>query len=201
MAAALLCRAYKHTGDEKLLRRAMHVTRYSVSKQHSDGCWLYGELPSQNWVDNFHTGYNLCALQSIARDIQTTEFDETIAQGLAFYESHFFLENGAVAYFHDRTYPIDIHCVAQSIITMAAFKNGDNLRLAESVVRWTLGHLWDERGFFYYRKLKGYTDRTSYMRWSQAWMLLAMVTFLEATGNMQVQRETDTQVFVSGSRQ
>ena len=35
-------------------------------------------------------------------------------------------------------------------------------------------HMWDERGFFYYRVLRLGTIRTSYMRWSQAWMLLAL---------------------------
>ena len=38
--------------------------------------------------------------------------------------------------------------------------------------------MWDERGFFYYRVLRFGTIRTSYMRWSQAWMLLALATLL-----------------------
>ena len=37
-----------------------------------------------------------------------------------------------------------------------------------------MAHMWDERGFFYYRVLRGLTIRTPYMRWSQAWMLLAL---------------------------
>ena len=40
--------------------------------------------------------------------------------------------------------------------------------------------MWDERGFFYYRVLRFGTIRTSYMRWSQAWMLLALATLLES---------------------
>jgi hypothetical protein len=54
-----------------------------------------------------------------------------------------------------------------------------NLPLAQSVLRWALTHLWDDRGFFYYRVLRACTIRMSYMRWSQAWMLLAMVTLLD----------------------
>jgi hypothetical protein len=38
--------------------------------------------------------------------------------------------------------------------------------------------MWDERGFFYYRVLRLCTIRTSYMRWSQAWMLVALVAVL-----------------------
>ena len=39
--------------------------------------------------------------------------------------------------------------------------------------------MWDERGFFYYRVLRGLTIRTPYMRWSQAWMLFALITLAE----------------------
>ena len=38
-------------------------------------------------------------------------------------------------------------------------------------------HLWDDAGFFYYRVLRICTIRTSYMRWSQAWMFLASPRF------------------------
>jgi hypothetical protein len=180
LAAALLCRAYKHTGEEKFLTPALKAARYSVAKQQADGSWRYGEGPSQGWIDNFHTGYNLCALESIGRSADTTEFESTLRRGFEFYRSHFFREDGVARYFHNRTYPIDIHSVAQSIITLLAFKHldSDNIRLAHTVLRWAMDHMWDDRGFFYYRVLRFGTIRTSYMRWSQAWMLLAMSVVL-----------------------
>jgi hypothetical protein len=183
LAAALLCRAYRHTNDEKFLLPALRVARYSAAKQHPDGSWHYGEAPSQRWIDNFHTGYNLCALQAISRYSATAEFDEVLWRGFEFYRGHFFRKDGSVTYFHDRIYPIDIHCVAQSIISLLAFKDIDpgNLLQAHSVLRWALAHLWDDRGFFYYRVLRSCTNRVSYMRWSQAWMLLAMATLLDAS--------------------
>jgi hypothetical protein len=42
-----------------------------------------------------------------------------------------------------------------------------------------MAHMWDRRGFFYYRVLRLVTVRTSYMRWSQAWMLLALATLID----------------------
>jgi len=180
LAAALLCRVYKHTGEGKFRGPGLRVTRYSVSKQNVDGSWDYGDGPSQHWIDNFHTGYNLCALQSVCRHAETTEFESCIRRGLQFYRDHFFREDGAVRYFHNRTYPIDIHCVAQSIITLLELKHldKDNVVLARSVLHWALNHMWDDRGFFYYRVLRACTIRTSYMRWSQAWMLLALSMLL-----------------------
>jgi hypothetical protein len=39
--------------------------------------------------------------------------------------------------------------------------------------------MWDEAGYFYYRKHQVMTIRTPYMRWSQAWMTLALATLAE----------------------
>jgi hypothetical protein len=181
LAAALLCRVYARTQDEKFLLPALRVARCTARRQLGDGSWHYGESPSQNWIDNFHTGYNLCALQALSRYASTTEFAEVLRRGFEFYRSEFFREDGSVAYFHDRGYPIDIHCIAQSILTLLTLEELDpsNLALAHSVLRWALNHLWDDRGYFYYRALRLGTNRIPYMRWSQAWMLLAMVTLLD----------------------
>jgi len=180
LAAALLCRVYRHTGEEKFLGPALKAARHAAAQQHADGWWPYGDAPSQRWIDNFHTGYNLCALRSIGQDAGTQEFEPCIRRGLAFYRSHFFREDGAVRYFHDHTYPIDIHCVAQSILTLLALKDLDpgNVPLADSVLQWALNYMWDDRGFFYYRVLRFGKIRTSYMRWSQAWMLQALSALL-----------------------
>jgi hypothetical protein len=180
LGAALLCRVYKHTGEEKFLAPALRVARYSAAKQNADGSWNYGEASSQGWIDNFHTGYNLCALRSICHYAETTEFDSCLRRGFEFYRAHFFREDGAVRYFHDLTYPVDIHCVAQSIITLLALKdlNPGSVPLARVVFRWAMNHMWDDRGFFYYRAFRYYTIRTAFMRWSQAWMFLAISTIL-----------------------
>lgn len=183
LAAALLGRAYSHTDEQKFLRPALDVARCSAKKQQADGSWYYGEETSQRWIDNFHTGYNLCALRELASCAATTEFNDVLRCGFDFYRDHFFCPDGSVKYFHDRTYPIDIHCVAQSIITLLRFRDvdGNNLPLAHSVLQWALTHMWDDRGFFYYRVLRSHTNQISYMRWSQAWMLLAIVTLQEAS--------------------
>ncbi len=183
LGAALLCRVARHSGEKKFIEPALRVARYSAGRQREDGSWDYGELPKQRWIDNFHTGYNLEGLRSIAQETGTKEFDECIRRGVEFYIRHFFREDGAPRYFHDRTYPIDIHCVAQSLITLVTFQEYDrgNLPLAQSVFAWALKHMWDERGYFYYRVMPFYKVRTSYMRWSQAWMLLALATLAEAS--------------------
>jgi hypothetical protein len=180
LAAALLCRVYAHTGEERFLGPALAAARFSASKQREDGSWVYGEATFSQWVDNFHTGYNLCALRSIGRYAETKEFESCIRRGLDFYRKHFFCEDGIVRYFHDRTYPIDAHAVAQSIITLLELRDLDptNVPLAWSVFHWAMNHMWNDRGFFYFRVLRFGMNKISYLRWSNAWMLLAISTLL-----------------------
>ena len=195
LAAALFCRIYRHTGETKFVDPALKVARYSAEQQLADGSWYYGEASTQRWVDNFHTGYNLSGLRQIDRYLETDEFESRIRRGFEFYQAHFFREDGAARYFHDRTYPIDIHCVAQSIITLLEFQElaAGSVPKAHSVFRWAMDHMWDDRGFFYYRVLRPATIRTSYMRWSQAWMLLATSTlYSDLTSGMKPEQPMAT---------
>jgi hypothetical protein len=176
LGAALLCRVSRVTGKRSLVAPALRVARYSADRQQSDGSWAYGEAASAGWIDNFHTGYNLCALRAIGQSAGTDEFEPHVRRGYDFFLRHFIREDGAPGYFHDRTYPIDIHSVAQTLITLTALQDLDPRSgpLAQTVFRWAMAHMWDARGFFYYRVHRFGTIRTSYMRWSQAWMLAAM---------------------------
>jgi hypothetical protein len=132
-------------------------------------------------------------LRVIGYKLRTSEFDSHLRRGFEFYRKHFFREDGAVCYFHNQTYPIDIHCVAQSLLTLLEFQYLDPtaLTLAGLVYTWTMKHMWNDAGFFYYRILRTLTIRTSYMRWSQAWMLLALTTLDESSAKQSVQARQD----------
>lgn len=188
LGAAFLARLYSITREKKFLDPAYGAVQFSVRRQYEDGSWPYGEDKTQRWIDNFHTGYNLCALRRIDQYLQTEELQTNIQKGLEFYLNHFFREDGAPKYFHDHIYPIDTHSVAQSIITLTTFRDLDenNIKLANLVFRWAMANMWDERGYFYYQITPCYKNKISYMRWSQAWMLLALVTLREAYGQRAI---------------
>lgn len=184
LGAAFLCRLGRISGRSRYIEPALEAARYSVSRQHEDGSWAYGEAPTQQWIDNFHTGFNLVALRRIAAYARTTEFEPALRNGFAFFKSRFFEPDGAPRYFHDALYPIDIHSAAQSIITLKEFAGVEDglIDLAYKVLDWTLGHLRSRRGFFYFQKRRRLTVRTPFMRWSQAWMLMALATLLSNGG-------------------
>ena len=162
--------------------QAINATRFSVTHQHKDGSWDYGTGKKQRWVDNFHTGFNLCSLERIGRHAQVTEFRDALQLGFDFYRTHFFTRDGAPKYFRNRVYPIDIHSAAQSVITLTELSDlgEDNLLLVKNVLGWTVSNMWDQRGYFYFQKHRWGTIKTPYMRWSQAWMLVALVTLEKA---------------------
>lgn len=189
LGAALLCRIYKHRGDKNFLGPALRVARYSAAKQHNDGSWNYGEHSTQRWVDNFHTGYNLCALQTICLYAETSEFESHIHLGFEFYKNHFFRNDGAPKYFHNRAFPIDIHSVAQSLITLLTFRDIDenSVFMAHAVFKWAMNNMLNCDEHYYYQKFPYYTVKISYMRWSQAWMLYALSIFLYSTQTNQLQ--------------
>lgn len=187
LGAAFLCRVGRILDESKFIDSGLEAAHYSVGRQHLDGSWDYGEAPAQHWVDNFHTGFNLVALRRIYDNTGMVKFDSAIRRGFLFYRAHFFREDGAPRYFHKTTYPIDIHSVAQSLITLAEFKDfgKENVDQAYTVLRWALNNLWDKRGFFYFQKRAHSIVRTPFMRWSQAWMLLALTNLMEARENAQ----------------
>ena len=176
LAAALLLRIEAAAPGTQAVDRAMKAAYYSAGCQREDGSWPYGEGNKQAWVDNFHTGYNLSALRNIDLIRGSHEFAAHVGRGFAFWRAHFMRADGAARYFHDNTFPIDAHCVAQTILTFLEFSDidPDSARQAEFACDWALANMWEERGYFHYRKLRFGSIKTSYMRWTQAWMLLAL---------------------------
>lgn len=175
MGSKLLSLCYHHTKNEEYKQLARESVIACVNAQQKDGSWIYGEGPTQTWIDSFHTGYNLDALQHYQNLTKDTSFQANIDKGLDFYIQYFFLVDGTPKYYHNRIYPIDIHCPAQLFVTLRhlnAFNN--NKALAKKVLNWTIKHMQNKKGYFYYQLKQGISSKIPYMRWSNAFMFYAM---------------------------
>ena len=177
LGALLLARVYKYTEEETLARHAIASARFTAARQRSDGTWPYGEGKQDTWVDNFHTGFVLVALKQIAQYLDTKKFDRVLDRGYRFWKQHMFLPEGTPKYYPDRVYPIDIHNVAQAVLTFLEFADLDPeaREWAWRVARWSIEHMQDPKGYFHYQIHRHYRIRIPYMRWSQAWMFLALI--------------------------
>lgn len=172
LGASLLARTAKHNGDEEYRRVARKAMEFSCSRQLPDGAWLYAEDPRYHWIDNFHTGYNLDTLDTYIESTGDEEWRPQLEKGLRYYKANFFEASGRPKYYHSRTYPVDIQCVAQSIETLAGFARRDpeSRSLAAKVAAWALENMQDADGHFYYRQYPLITSRIPMLHWGQATM-------------------------------
>lgn len=180
LGARLLARAYVYTKDEedaKLAARAVHTI---CSKQSDDGAWIYGEAKVQGWVDSFHTGFNLeCIFEYMKYTGDETCID-SFNKGMDFYLNSFFGADGTPKYYHNKTYPIDIHSPAQLLTTLV--KTGLFERhkdLCEKVLSWTFKYMKSSKGYYYYQLKPNISSKIPYMRWAQAWMFYALSAVLK----------------------
>lgn len=174
LGAKTLALIYEHTNEDYLLNEAKKIVDYVCSKQNPDGSWAYGTLPFHQWVDSFHTGYNLECIyiyQKISGDLI---YQKNIDKGLDYYLNNFFTEEGMSKYYNNKTYPIDIHAPAQLVVTLAKMqKLNEHRPLVDKLLLWTIDNMQSSKGFFYYQRGKRVTTRISYIRWAQSWMFYA----------------------------
>ncbi len=179
LGVRLLSSAYMYTKNELYKAEAQKAVRFACDRQQANGAWAYGTLPFHQWVDNFHTGFNLECISDYKRCTGDNSFEENLRKGLEFYLENFFLEDGTSKYYHNKKYPVDIHSPAQLIVVLSKmdlFK--DHEPLAAKVLTWTIQNMQNEKGYFYYQKKKMFSSHIPYMRWAQAWMFYAMSFYL-----------------------
>ncbi len=180
LGSELLSIAYKYTGDISCREAAQASVEACCQLQRPDGSWPYGCQPFQDWVDSFHTGYNLEALKVYSDNTGDSSCLPCIDKGFDYYIGNFFLDGGKPRYYNNRTFPIDIHCPAQLMVTISILQRfDDNRRLASQVMDWTITHMQDKKGYFYYQLKKIVSSRIPYMRWSNAFMFCAMSYYLK----------------------
>ncbi|MEW5748774.1 MAG: hypothetical protein AB1793_08355 [Candidatus Thermoplasmatota archaeon] len=159
------------------------LARFIVQKQSLDGSWHYSEYSNgkKRIQLDFHQGYMVEALSAHVRN-RSHHCDDRIRtalmNGASFYSSVMFTADGRSLYRPPANYPVDIHNQAQGIITFSTlgFIIPTYLDLALTIADWTIRNMWVDRGYFIFRKYPILSNSIPYMRWNQAWMMLALAT-------------------------
>ena len=179
LGSRLLSFCYKYTGNEEYRKLAEQSIKACCSGQKKNGAWVYGMLPVQSWVDSFHTGYNLDALIAYKEQTGDNKYNKYIEKGFDYYIQNFFEADGTPKYYDNRTYPIDIHCPGQLLVTLARLHKTEEYKdIAEKVINWTIRNMQDKKGYFYYQLKPGVSSKISYMRWSNAFMFNALSHYI-----------------------
>jgi hypothetical protein len=180
-AAVCLARLYELFDDKELIPLIEGALDFVVSRQQTNGVWFYSfqeiDGPERKQID-FHQGFILESFKEVIDCIgySKSQWDNAIKLGLEYYYNNQFYPSGRSLWRIPKKYPVDIHNQAQGIITFSKFAQFDKKysSFANVIADWTIKNMQNyKKGFFYYRKFKYYTNRIPYMRWSQAWMLLA----------------------------
>jgi hypothetical protein len=207
LGAEVVARAAAVTGRRELLEEVVPTVAWSLDRQTDEGGWSYGDAGHHRWEDGFHTGFNLMsylALRECTEALGGTADAlvplHAIARGADHYAANFFDAEGRPWYYRDRPWPIDPHAAAVAILVLRATAEHipAGATLAERVLDWTLANLRNDDGTFVFQLRRGSTDRTPFLRWSQAWMLLALADRCgsEANAPMRIEDSTDATVRV-----
>lgn len=181
LAASLLARTFSHTGNHSYRTLAEKAILYTAKYQRPDGSWYYGEPSNLHWIDNFHTAYVLDSIKHYIHYTGDRKFERAMMKGYEYWKRTFFLEDGTPRYYDKKTLPIDIQCCSQAIDTLVFFNDLDpsNLDLAVKIARWTIQHMQDKTGYFYYRRYSWMVNKTATLHWGQATMLCALAGLYE----------------------
>ncbi|WP_299982499.1 hypothetical protein [uncultured Pseudoteredinibacter sp.] len=160
------------TNNDRYRDLSLLVARQSVRDQLENGSWVYGSSSHHQFIDGFHTGYNLEALSLIRSSLEQSELTESIDLGYKYYRENFFTDSFDAKYYNDNVYPLDMHSVAQAIITLLGVGGGkEDYALADRVISRSIEQMFCPRSRkFFYQKTKWYTNRIDYTRWTQAWV-------------------------------
>jgi hypothetical protein len=177
LSAGLLARTYSHNRNESYRALAEKAILYTAQHQRPDSSWYYGEEAIQHWIDNFHTAYVLDSFKHYTDSTGDDRFRKAMMNGYEYWKNTFFLADGTPKYYNHKTLPIDIQCCSQAIDTLVFFHDRDpeSLSLAMRIAKWTIEHMQDRTGYFYYRRYSRWlVNKTPTLHWGQATMLCAL---------------------------
>ena len=163
-------------GDRLMALAGGRRDRLLGSRASSDGSWAYGEAKHHRWIDGFHTGYVLEALQLCRNLLQRHDLAEPIARGTEFYLKTFLRDDGVVPYYADGRGPLDVNNFAQMVVTLkCVLPTPDWVALADRTLAAAIRALWrPEMDAFAYQRRGRHINRIIYARWTQIWMMYAL---------------------------
>ncbi len=186
LAAEVLAKADFVENSKNHTQLIESAIRFVLSKQNDDGSWYYSLDPKTNierkQID-FHQGFVLVSLIKLMNltGLLRDKINVSISKGANFYRFHQFDDNGRSLWRLPKKWPVDIHNQSQGIITFNLLKEIDPSYsdFAKKIAIWSILNMKNSNGTFQYRKYPFYKIKISYMRWSQAWMMLALSEIID----------------------
>lgn len=189
LATEILAYADALSGSTEYLTSVKEALSFTLKHQNDDGSWFYSISPDtgkpKKQID-FHQGYVLDSIDLLTSiyELNDQVYLDSVNKGLEYYYQRQFHPSGYGYWRVPTKWPVDIHNQSQGIITMCRFSDHGKryLDLAVRIYQWTIDNMRAPSGRFYYQKYPYLTNKTDYLRWNQAWMLVAMTTLYKKLG-------------------
>ncbi len=175
-----LCKANNtlkhHYAETSVINKLIQLL---TEEQNNDGSWYYSRSEQGKWIDGFHTGFIIESLAyAYSHGYESEKLSLSLSKAWDYYINNLFTDDNFPKYFNTSTkYPIESQNCAQAIQTLTLVSTwlGWNKKdLLDKLINNTINNLFDDKGFFYYKKTKLFTYKQSYLRWSTSPMLVAL---------------------------
>lgn len=166
--------------DDKIIDSRIDKILYLlISEQNVNGSWNYARTETGKWIDGFHTAFIIESLAYVYKSGKATkELSVCIDKAWKFYKEEMFTGEAFPIYFYNGSkYPIESQNCAQaiqSISCMGLWMGIDTSIFLKRVMHNAVKNLYCKKGFFYHKKTRYWTFSTSYSRWSNTPMILAL---------------------------
>jgi rhamnogalacturonyl hydrolase YesR len=183
----------KEVNNESWFARGIKCANFAIYQQQKEGFIPYWGLDQTNKYsngkiknDHYHMGFEIRMLYSIWKMTNLSYILNSWQKYFNFYLNYMFNEQGIPKFTMDSYYPVNIHSIAESILCLSKvneyYKNlNDKI---ENIIKFATEELEFKEGQYCYliKKLPfigEYKLKIPMYRWGQAWMLLALTTYLE----------------------
>lgn len=187
LGAEVLSYVGNKINNKAYLDLAKKAADFVKAKQLENGAWNYSislDGSKERKQIDFHQGYVLDSLQYLVQynPDWLEDYQESIVNGMDYYRKHQFNSQGASLFRVPKKHPVDIHNQAQGIISLSRWsqQNPKYLDQANQIAKYTIENMQDPKGYFYYKSYPIHKIKTSFMRWSNAWMFLALTEHINA---------------------
>lgn len=169
-------------GESSTIIRAIDTT---VDRQRTDGSWRYGEGTGLEWIDSFHTIYNLQALIFLRG--RGYDVGDALERGYEYWLANCLTKDLLPTYFAGQAEPSrDVHNIATTVGFLAQIKLlGWDSPDPTPAIKFLLQHQGNDGAF------RNGPKKPPHMRWNQGHAYLAISRWMQVLG-LQTREDGDT---------
>jgi rhamnogalacturonyl hydrolase YesR len=187
LVAEFLVRVGKEVGSAEWLDIGIRAAMYALKEQNDDGSiFNWGRVQNHynpDTIDHYHSGFEIRCLYGIWKLTGRADFKRATERYYEFYLKNLVARQGesvAPKMTPKSFYPVNVHSCAEALLLNATLapEFAEARALVKPLLQWIVPTMQQNDGSFLYMisRILLWEKRSTipYMRWGQAWMMLAL---------------------------